>query len=67
MDYRQYRRARRLVRECCNYDNGQCMALDEGFNILYHTLYPPVNLSLPSLYNINLAYGISETKTFRYE
>ena len=30
MDYRQYRRARRLVRECCNYDNGQCMALDEG-------------------------------------
>ena len=30
MDYRQYRRARRLVRECCNYDNGQCMVLDEG-------------------------------------
>lgn len=30
MDYRQYRRARRLVRECCNYHNGQCMALDEG-------------------------------------
>ena len=30
MDYRQYRRARRLVRECCNYDNGQCMLLDEG-------------------------------------
>lgn len=30
MDYRQYRRARRLVQECCNYDNGQCIALDEG-------------------------------------
>ncbi len=30
MDYRQYRRARRLVRECCNYDNGQCIVLDEG-------------------------------------
>lgn len=30
MDYRQYRRARRLVRECCNYDNGQCIMLDEG-------------------------------------
>ena len=30
MDYGQYRRARRLVHECCNYDNGQCIALDEG-------------------------------------
>lgn len=30
MDYRQYRRARRLVQECCNYDNGQCIVLDEG-------------------------------------
>ena len=30
MDYRQYRRARRLVRECCHYDNGQCIVLDEG-------------------------------------
>ena len=30
MDYRQYRRARRLVRECCNYDGGNCIALDDG-------------------------------------
>ena len=30
MDYRQYRRAGRLVQACCNYDNGQCIALDEG-------------------------------------
>lgn len=30
MDYRQYRRARRLVHECCNYDCGNCLALDDG-------------------------------------
>ncbi len=29
MDYRQYRRARRLVHECCNYDCGNCIALDD--------------------------------------
>ena len=26
MDYRQYRRARRLVHECCNYIDGNCIA-----------------------------------------
>lgn len=25
MSYRQYRRARKLVHECCNYDNGSCI------------------------------------------
>ena len=30
MDYRQYRRARRLVHECCSYDGGHCIALDDG-------------------------------------
>lgn len=30
MDYGQYRRARRLVHECCNYDGGNCLALDDG-------------------------------------
>ena len=30
MDYRQYRRARRLVHNCCNYDGGNCLALDDG-------------------------------------
>lgn len=30
MDYRQYRRARRLVHECCNYDGGNCLLLDDG-------------------------------------
>ena len=30
MDYRQYRRVRRLVHECCNYDGGNCIALDDG-------------------------------------
>ena len=27
MDYRQYRRVRRLVHECCNYIDGNCIAL----------------------------------------
>ena len=30
MDYRQHRRARRLVNECCNYDAGNCLLLDDG-------------------------------------
>ena len=30
MDYQQYRRARKLVHECCNYDNGNGIALDDG-------------------------------------
>ncbi len=29
MSYRQYRRARKLVHECCNYDNGNYIALDD--------------------------------------
>ena len=28
MDYRQYRKMRRLVHSCCNYDSGNCLALD---------------------------------------
>ena len=30
MDYRQYRRVRRLGHECCNYIDGNCIALDDG-------------------------------------
>ena len=30
MDYRQYRRARKLVHECCNYIDENCIALDDG-------------------------------------
>ena len=30
MDYHQYRRMRRLVHECCNYDCGNCLMLDAG-------------------------------------
>ena len=30
MDYRQYRKVRRLVHECCNYNGGNCIALDDG-------------------------------------
>ena len=30
MNEEQYRRMRKLVKECCNYDNGQCIVLDRG-------------------------------------
>ena len=30
MTYPQYRTARRLVHECCNYDCGNCLLLDDG-------------------------------------
>ena len=30
MTYTQYRKMRRLVHECCNYDEGNCLALDDG-------------------------------------
>ena len=30
MDYRQYRAARRLVHECCNYDSGNCLLVEDG-------------------------------------
>ena len=30
IDYRQYRRARRLIHECCNYDGSNYIALDDG-------------------------------------
>ena len=30
MTYSQYRRARKLVHLCCNYESGNCLALDDG-------------------------------------
>ena len=30
LTYQQYRAVRRLVHECCNYDNGNCLLLDDG-------------------------------------
>ena len=30
MNYQQYRKARKLLRECCNYCNGNCLLLDDG-------------------------------------
>lgn len=30
MTYSQYRRARKLAHQCCNYENGNCLALDDG-------------------------------------
>ena len=41
MGYGQYRRARKLVHECCNYDNGQCIALDEGDGCVCARLFLP--------------------------
>lgn len=32
MDEKQHKRVRKLIRtRCCNYDNGNCLALDLGF------------------------------------
>ena len=30
MTYSQYRRARKLVHQCCNYESGNCLVLDDG-------------------------------------
>ena len=30
MNYPQYRKARRLTRECCNNVGGNCLLLDDG-------------------------------------
>lgn len=30
MNYRQYRKARQLTHECCNYCDGNCLLLDDG-------------------------------------
>lgn len=30
MNYTQYRKMRRLVHDCCNYDGGNCLLLDDG-------------------------------------
>ena len=32
MDYQQYRRMRGLVHQCCNYDSGNCLVLDNGWD-----------------------------------
>ena len=31
LNYEQYRAVRRLVHDCCNYDSGNCLALDNGW------------------------------------
>ena len=30
MNYRQYRKSRKLTHECCNYCDGNCLLLDDG-------------------------------------
>lgn len=32
MNHRQYRRMQGLVHLCCNYDHGNCLALDNGWD-----------------------------------
>lgn len=32
MNYQQYRRMQGLVQLCCNYDHGDCLALDNGWD-----------------------------------
>ena len=32
MTYQQYRTAQRLVHSCCNYDRGNCLLLDDGWD-----------------------------------
>ena len=57
MDYPQHRAARRLVHECCNYDNGNCLVLDNGepYNVVdsrYRSRKPLIvttNLALEEL------------------
>lgn len=31
LTYQQYRAVRRMVYSCCNYDDGNCLALDNGW------------------------------------
>lgn len=47
MDYRQHRRARRLVHECCNYDEGELPAVGRRGALRMrpeHFLFPHVPL-----------------------
>ena len=39
MDYAQYRKACRLVHECCNYDQGNCLLLDRGMAAYAHSVF----------------------------
>ena len=32
LDYQQFRRVQKLVRECCNNDSGNCLLLDDGWD-----------------------------------
>ena len=49
MDYRQYRAARRLVHECCNYDSGNCLLLEDGEPLRVCTEYQ-LFAALPLVY-----------------
>lgn len=54
MSYPQYRKARRLTHECCNYCNGNCLLLDDGeeFDLEKNT-FQTLTLSRNE-YNVNI-------------
>ena len=56
MDYRQYRRARRLVHECCNYIDGNCIALDDGEAVSYTHLDVYKRQLISCIYSLFLDY-----------
>ena len=40
MDYRQHQAARRLVHECCNYDEGNCLLFRNRGNFRFWDGFP---------------------------
>lgn len=40
LTYPQYRAVRRLVHDCCNYDGGNCLLLDDGRNVSARRAFP---------------------------
>ena len=43
LTYQQYRAVRRLVHDCCNYQDGNCLLLDDGEAVSYTHLTLPTN------------------------
>ena len=41
LTYPQYRAVRRLVHDCCNYDGGNCLLLDDGYENYWWIIYMP--------------------------
>ena len=50
MNYPQYRKARRLTRECCNNVGGNCLLLDDGEECICAVSY--THLTLPTIVGV---------------